>query len=202
MTSTVTVLARLATILAAVVALSAPAASAQSQTGTPSDPGNPQTAFLSSSVFARLALGRNVRVTNIDGSSQKGEVTRLSQTEFIVGGARVPYSQVAKVERVSHRILTGTLVGAGIGGGFAGLMYGLCVAADDEYCGTNTEFFVSLLYTAGIGGGVGAAIGALRNLSKKDADVLYDASRGARTVALIPIVSPTRKGVAFLMTWR
>ena len=141
--------ARLTAILAPIVAFSASTASAQTQVGAPA--------------FANLAFGRDVKVTNIDGSSQKGQVTQVSPTDMVVGGVRISYAQIAKVEKSSNRILKGAVIGGAIGGGFVATVYGLCVAADDEYCGTSSEMVEQVVLNAAIGAGIGAGIGALQS---------------------------------------
>ena len=86
--------------------------------------------------------------------------------------------------------------------GFVATVYGVCVAADDEYCGTSDEMVLQTLMVAGVSAAIGAGIGALNHLSHKSEDVLYFAARDRKTMSLAPIVSPTRKGVAFSMSWR
>jgi hypothetical protein len=91
--------------------------------------------------------------------------------------------------------LIGLAAGAGLG--FAA-MAGICA---DEYCYPSDYFLVPGFY-GGLGAAAGVGIGALLNAGHRSSDVLYDARRSTRTVSVAPILSPTRKGMAFSMTWR
>lgn len=57
-------------------------------------------------------------------------------------------------------------------------------------------------YVGGLGALFGVGIGAINNSASKSGDLLYDARRNPKTLAFAPILSPTRKGVAFTLTWR
>ena len=43
---------------------------------------------------------------------------------------------------------------------------------------------------------------ALVHAANKSGDVIYDARRSTTTMSFAPILSPTRKGMAFSMSWR
>jgi hypothetical protein len=55
-----------------------------------------------------------------------------------------------------------------------------------------------------IGAGVGAGIGAAIDATHRKADVIFDSKlrTTTTTMSIAPILSRTRKGVAFSMTWR
>ena len=204
MTSHFKLLALLAAISAIVVALLAPAASAQTA-ATPPAAAAPQDAVLSTPAFARLVQGKTVWVTTIDGWRRQRRVRSFTPTGMIVERSRlpvaeIPFVEIAKVERVPHRLRNSTLVGlaigAGVGGAFAAAMR--CCIGDE--ISAEGVFFGFALYT-GMGVGIGAGVGALRH-ARGDEDVLYDAKKQKTTVALAPILSPTRKGLGVAITWR
>jgi hypothetical protein len=53
-----------------------------------------------------------------------------------------------------------------------------------------------------MGAGIGVGVGASLNKSNFWKDMIYDAGTRPRTLALAPLVTPTRKGLALVMTWR
>jgi hypothetical protein len=105
----------------------------------------------------------------------------------------VAFDQIVKVQQATHRVRRGALVGL-----VSGLAIGTFAAnAQDSDDVTASSIGVF----AGVGAAAGASIGALRNVLNRQRDVIYDSRRGTMTV-LAPILSPTRKGLAFSMTWR
>jgi len=139
------------------------------------------------------AVGRTVRVTTVDGLTRKGRLTATAPTTIAVDGDPVSLKNVATVEKVSHRVRNGMLIGL-----TTGLVLGLgaTIACGDE--GECDPTPVAVL--GGIGAGVGAGIGALMNIGDKD--LLFKAGKRTTSFAIAPIVSPTRKGVAFRVSWR
>jgi hypothetical protein len=153
--------------------------------------------YLSSPAFADLVAGKNVWLTTSDGHRSRERVVALSATEMtVVGNTRrsVAFTRIVKVQEVSHRMRNGILIGLGTGAG-VGLAAGLA-------CG-EAECLVLLPVLAGMGVGIGAGVAALVHAGN-NGGVVYDATRrsSTRTMAVAPILSPTRKGVAFSMTWR
>jgi hypothetical protein len=181
-----------ATVLSAamlvLVSLPAAAQSAQPASGAPQTVGG-------TPAFAGLKLGKSVIVTRKDGTSQKGTVKAISTTGLTIEGhgfaGFLPTEQIATVEKRSHRIRNYTLIGLG-----AGVAFGFGACGDD-----GCEPLFPLL-GIGIGVGAGATVGAVLNHLRRDKDVIYDARRRTTTMTFAPILSPTRKGVVFAMTWR
>ncbi len=182
------------TLLASSIALAQTPASAPSagSTGT-SGNGIP--------TFASQLAGKNVWIT-ADGARVRGQVTSLSPTGLVLVEDGVPttiaYDKVVRVEKSSHRLRNGTLIGMASGAGFA---LALMAAGCEGDCSAG-EWIGLPAYWAGLGAAAGVGVGAIVNAAKKNGDVLYDARRSTRTMALAPILSPTRKGMAFSMTWR
>jgi hypothetical protein len=105
----------------------------------------------------------------------------------------VPFDQVVKVQRVTHRVRNFLLIGLGVG---------LATGAWAERPGDDTAPFTLTGFFGGIGAGAGAGIGVFLNVLHRHGDVIYDAKPRTTIMALTPILSPTRKGVALSMTWR
>jgi hypothetical protein len=153
-------------------------------------------------MFARQLAGKNVWIT-ADGARLRGVVTSVSDTSLVVleNGAptTIQYDKIVRVEKSTHRLRNGTLIGlaSGAGLGFA-MMAGLC---GDEYCGPGDWVAVPLFY-GGLGAAAGVGIGAMVHVARRGGDVLYDVRRHTTTMSLAPILSPTRQGMAFSMTWR
>jgi hypothetical protein len=112
----------------------------------------------------------------------------------------VPFDQIARIEKSSHRLRNGALAGLISG---AGLGLGIWAGACSESGDGEDAVFLALAtgVWAGIGAGAGVGIGALVNMAKKPGDVLYDAPRRI-TMSVAPILSKTQKGVALSLTWR
>jgi hypothetical protein len=168
---------------------------ASAQTGAAQAAGSAQPA-LGSPAFEELIRGKKVVVTTSDGSEREGVFT--VSPAGLVGAAPgpaivMPYDRIVRVEKVSHHLRKWTLLGLAAGAGV-----GVVLAVND---GENLAFMLPPV-VGGIGSGVGALIGGVINAEHRKTDVVYDARRRTRTMSLVPIVSPTRKGIAFRMTWR
>ena len=151
-------------------------------------------------IFASQLQGKNVWVT-ADGARVRGRVTSLLPTGLVVveDGAptTIPYAKIVRVEKSSHRLRNGTLIGLVAGAGVALVAVAGCGWEDCE-----EGVIILPAFFTGIGAAAGVGFGAIVNAAKRNEDVLYDARRNTTTMALVPIFSPTRKGVAFSMTWR
>jgi hypothetical protein len=180
---------RLVTIATISISTAVPAAA---QTATTNPPA--QTGFLGSPAFTQMVQGETVQVTLLDGIRFKGRVTSVEQTAMLVDGTRVQYAKIEKIDKVSYRRLrNSTLVGLGVGVGI-GLIGFVACGTEENY----SDCTINLYLTPAIGTGIGLAIGALRHGGDRVA--IYE--RRTTTVAFAPILSPTRKGVAFSMSWR
>lgn len=114
---------RHATALAFAITLaSPPPAAAQTAVAAPpaQTPGQP--AVLSPAAFARVVIGKPIRIIRTDGFSRQGIAKSLSPTAIVVtfgdADAPVPFDQIVSVERPSNRIRNHTLIGLVAGVGF------------------------------------------------------------------------------------
>lgn len=187
-------LCRVGRISAVVVALASPAV-AQTPAATPTT--QAPTVLLGTPAFAQLVNGTTVHVTTADGAQRQGRVTSLTATGMSVDNRPVLFSQITRVDKVSHRVRNFTLAGLATGVLIGSAAYAStdCEAPVDQGCG-------QIFGYAAIGTVAGVAVGAILNHTLRDRDVIYDGKRRTTTVGFAPIVSPTRKGVAFSMTWR
>jgi hypothetical protein len=187
-------LIRVAQIAVALVAL---ASTASAQTAAPGTATAESPVLPGTPAFAQLVNGQTVRVTTVDGAERQGRVTSLTSTGMSVDGRPVLFSQITRVGKVSHRVRTLALVGLGVGLGIGAGVYSStdCEAPVDQGCG-------QIFGYAAMGVVAGAVGGAIMNHTLRDHDAIYIAAKPKTTVAFAPIVSATRKGVAFTMTWR
>jgi len=157
-----------------------------------------QTGLVWSVEFAQRVTGRHLIITTSDGRIYEGTVT-VSPTGLETTGrtnAAVPFNQIVRIEKPTYRVRLGIVWGA-----VAGATTGLITACTVEtHCGD--EAFLLGLAFGGLGTGVGAAIGGALNRSHRNDDILYDSNRRTTTVAIAPILSPARKGVAVRVSWR
>jgi hypothetical protein len=160
-------------------------------------PSSPSSSRLDTAAFAERVEGKDVWITTADGAKRRGEIAVVNGNGLILTGpqhASLPFDQIGRIVEVSHRIRNGMVNGVA-----AGMSIGLlnCVANtsyEDSDCGA------SFWGLSGVGLGAGALVGVLMN-QNKDRDLLYDSRRKTTTLSFAPILSPTRKGMAFTMTW-
>ena len=174
-----------------------------------------QITALGTDAFAHKVKGKEVWITTSDGQRHRGVIKDFSPTAIVMSAAPVytwnpnhvlvttradgpefAFDHVVRIDEVSHRLRNGIVTGAIIGTALwlpAAVLYG---------CGEGDGVVCAGWFAADVGAGVavGAAIGKLMNRNP-NRDLLYDSGRRT-TVAVAPILSPTRKGVAFSMTWR
>jgi hypothetical protein len=153
--------------------------------------------------FAAAIDGKNVKIT-ADGVQREGRVASFSTTGLVLvedgASVTIPFDKVMRVEKSTHHLRNGTLIGlaAGAGLGLAG-MAGIC---SDEYCYASDWVLIPAFY-GGLGAAAGVGIGAIVKAAKKHDNVIYDARRTPPpTIAVAPIVSKLRKGVAVSVSWR
>ena len=185
---------RVARMSAFLVALAAPAAAQTAPTGAATSavrvsPGSP--------AFAELVNGTTVRVTTADGARRQGRVTSLTTTGMSVDNRPVLFSEITRVDKVSHRVRNLALLGLGFGLAIGTGVYAStdCEAPVDQGCGQIFGYAAIGLVAGGVGG-------AIVNQTLRGHDAIYVASRPKTTMAFSPMVSSTRKGIAFRMTWR
>src|SRR5512147_3004180 len=138
-----------------ITVLAASSASAQAAAAASAGGASDSRSSVGVPAFARQLAGKNVWIT-ADGARLRGVVTSLSDTGLVVveDGAptTIPYNKIVRVEKSTHRLRNGTLIGlaSGVGLGYL-MMAGLCA---DEYCYASDWVAVPLFY-----GGLGAAAG-------------------------------------------
>jgi len=182
---------RLVVVTALVAIVVSMAVSAEAQTSGASE-SHSKTVLLGTPTFARLVEGKRMLVTTTDGKQHEGLVTSASPKDMVVDGETLSLDQITKVEKVTHR-LRATLIGLVAGFG-TGLVLNFAACDDDDGC----PAVIGALAVGGVVAGIGlgaVAYGGFR-------DVVYKAPTHKPTIALAPIVTPTRKGVSFSMSWR
>ena len=192
MTTTFGSLTRITVLSLGMAALSATFAAAQSAIeslqGIPS--------------FASSINGKTVSIT-ANGARREGRVTSLNQTALVMveNGATltIPYDQIVRVEKTSHTLRKATLVGLATGAG-AGLALVGGVCGGGGYCYPSDWIVVPAFY-GGLGAAAGVGIGAIVKAATRHGHVIYDSQWSTKTIAVAPILSPTRKGLAFSMNW-
>jgi hypothetical protein len=182
---------------AMLIALTAPAASAQ--VSIPPDANPAQSVFLGTA-FATAVNGKELWITTANGSRQKARVTAVAPTGLTVSGTggqgqTLLFGDITRIQKVKHRLRTGTLAGLAVGAGLGALG----IAACDGEASCATGFLVSY---AAIGAGVGALAGAIRNHANRTDDIVFEAGPRTTTVAFAPVLSRTTKGAALTLTWR
>ena len=214
----VTTLARAAAMSIAITVFAATVAAGQIL--VQSTPNAPQAADASIPTLAAGWVGKNIWIT-VDGTRVRGRVTTLNTTTLvIVENGRlttIPYSRIARVEKSTHRIRNGMLIGAAAG---AGAMLPMAFSCGGFAYPTPTPpplpqpprlpgpciagmYLVFGGLWGGIGAAAGGAIGAVINADRKNgSDLLYDARRNTRTIAFTPTVSPQQMGLTLKVAWR
>jgi hypothetical protein len=159
---------------------------------------SPSSSRLGTPAFAQLLEGKDVWITTADGAKRRGEVAVVTGNELILTGpqhASLPFDQIVTVVEVSHRIRNGMVNGLA-----AGMSLGLLHSFGTS-CYETSDCGASFWGYTGLGVGAGALVGALMN-KYKDRDLLYESRRKTTTLSFAPILSPTKRGMAFSMTWR
>lgn len=192
---------RTVVVSGALMLFTASLASAQAPAAAPPDGLNGTQSVMGTPAFMRLVDGKSVWIT-ADGVRREGRIASFSTSALtlVEDGVptTIPFSQIMRVEKSTHHLRNGTLIGLAAGAG-------LGMAAVASFCADEGCYPVDFLLVGGFYGGLGAAagvgVGAIIKAATKHGQVIYDARRQT-TVALAPIISPTRKGVAFSMSWR
>jgi hypothetical protein len=147
---------------------------------------------------ARSAEGKEVRVTTVDGVKRTGRLVTLSDAGVVfrttANDVAISLPDIRKVERVSHGVLNGALIGAIPAGA---LWFLLSIkGCDDCY---EARAGVSIL--SGVAVGAGAGIGALVNAARADRHLIYEAPGPKSSIRVKPILLPQRQGIALSMRW-
>lgn len=198
MTGTGKSLARLAAAFLVLMSLASVAWAQAAQTSPPAAYGVAQSAFLGAS-FAQAFQGREVWITMSGGSRLKARLGPVAPTGLAVstpdGQTRtIGFADISKIEKSTHRLRNHMIAGAIIGTGLGLIVFAVC-DGDAPCAGAIATY-------GGIGVGIGAMNGAIRNSLNRDDDLIYLAGARTTTVAVTPIVSRERQGVSFSVTWR
>jgi hypothetical protein len=135
MTRSVRSLGRAIALSGALIALATSVASAQTAGASPILGSAAEPTFLSTPAFAQLVNGKSVWIT-ADGVRREGRVTSLDKTalRFVEDGAAmtIPFDKIMRVEKSSHHLRNGTLIGLAAGAGLGiAVTAGFCL---DEGC--------------------------------------------------------------------
>ena len=149
--------------------------------------------------FAQAFQGREVWITTSDGSRLKARIgvvapTGLNVTAAHGQGQTIRFAEIKRIEKVSHRLRNHTLAGLIIGSGLG--LLGMAACGDDGACAG------ALVVYAGIGTGIGALNGAIRNNLNRDDDLIYQVGARTTVLAVTPILSRGSRGAALSLTWR
>jgi len=142
--------------------------------------------------------GKTVRVTDANGSQRSGRLVSLTESAVVIrsGGedVSIPTANVRKVERTTHNVLYGLAIG-----GVAGFMYGWGITESDG-SGSSREAAGGAIVGA-IGAAAGAGVGALIDRLRRGSHLVYAPAQRTKTVAVLPLVGPSRRGVAIAVRW-
>jgi hypothetical protein len=177
-----------------------PMAAAQAPAPAPPAGSQTQTSFLGTPAFAQLTDGKSIVVHTSDGRDFEGVFSISEHALVMARFITIPFEQVARVQKSTFRIRLHSLIGLGVGAAVGGLTL---LANCNGDCGDGPGLAAAFVGAGGgIGAGIGAGVGGILNAVNADKDVIYDANRRATTVAVAPILSPARRGVAVTVTWR
>ena len=138
----------------------------------PSLPASGQTSPGSGPSGGRIASaqGKEVRIMAMDGSRQTGTLVSLSASDVVFRrngkDISIPLGQVRRIEKVSHNLRNGALLGLGLGV-VAGVTPGF-----NAYRG-DLGYELGTLVDAGVFAGIGAGIGAIVKFATARNNVLY-----------------------------
>jgi hypothetical protein len=213
MTNRFVPLPRIAALSVVITLFAATLAAAQSSNAaltqapvSPSPSLAPQAPFLGTPAFAHQVEGKQAWLTTVDGTRIHGRIVDQSATGLTVDSSTpwnvtarttVPFAQIEKIEvvRENHSVRNGILIGiAGFGG--AAILQGLAFGCGDE---SDCQYVMAVSVITGAAAGVA---GGFMTRGNRNPQLIYEAKRRTSTMALMPILSRTRKGVAFSMTWR
>lgn len=133
-------------------------------------------------------------------------------TDLTIGSDRrgrlieIPEGRVQRMEWQRHdSLVNGALIGLGVGAG-AGILWFAALAGEEFESVIQTDLGAGYaagltLLGAGIGATVGAAIDGARKPPRQSIYLAPELTMPAFTYSLAPIVTKSRKGVLFTLTW-
>jgi hypothetical protein len=162
--------------------------------GPPLSPGD----LASSAERARSAAGREVRVTTVDGVKRTGRLVTLSDAGVVIrttaNDVGISLPDIRKVERVSHGVRTGALIGSIPAGA-------LWVLLSIKGCGDCYEARAGISIMSAVAVGAGAGIGALVNAARADRNLIYEAPGPKSSIRVTPMLLPRRQAIQLSIHW-
>jgi hypothetical protein len=190
-------IARSALISTALLAL--PTMLASAQTPAQAQAAGLTPAEFTGTSFAQVFQGREAWITMSNGTRTKAVLGRVAPAGLIVTANGQSYTlrlgEISRIDKVTHRLRNHTIAGLTIGCGLG--LFG--IAACDGEAGCAFGFIAAY---GGMGVGIGALNGAVRNSMNRDDDLIYLAGARDAPVAVTPIMSRARQGVALTLSWR
>jgi hypothetical protein len=146
------------------------------------------------------AVGKTVRVTTANGLSTTGTLVSLDTSTVVIRrrGTDLPMAlaTVQKVEKVSHGLRNGLLIGAA-----ASAVPWVSVATTRDSCADCEDGPAMAGVLTLVALGAGAGIGAIANAARAGGNVVYRGQPPPPALTLAPIVSATHRGVAARIRW-
>ena len=161
---------------------------------------SPRVATAQDAASARTAsaYGKAVRITAIDGSEQTGRLVSLSDSDVVFrrhsNDISIPLGGVRSIEKVSHSLRNGALIGLGVG-----VVLGV-TPGYNAYRG-DLGYELGTLVDGGVFAGIGAGIGLLVGLAKASDNLLYLAPGSSSSITLTPRLSPRQQSLALALRW-
>src|SRR3972149_3511483 len=120
MPNTLTSWMRTSAILAITLGVSVPSVAAQTMAASAPAAGLEENVVPGTPDFAKAVSGNVVWITTKDGARHKGRVAGVTTTGLTWSGRRsqpLPFDQIVKVQRASHRLRKSLLISLAVGGG-------------------------------------------------------------------------------------
>lgn len=177
-------------VVTAMLALAGPAGVLAQTTQAPADTSAPR---------VQSALGKTVRVTQVDGTKQKGRLVSFDPAGVVLARDGQEHAlglaDVRRVERVAHGVQWGVIAGT-----VAGFVYGYGITEEDGE-GSSREMAGGAIVAA-LGAAGGAGVGALINRVRRNSNRIYERPAGTLTIAVVPVVGPRgHVGFASAIRW-
>jgi len=140
------------------------------------------------------AIGKEVTVTMKDGTKYKGSLRAMSGTEVVLKQSnsefKFPLDTVTLIQRNSHAIRQGALIGFA-----AGVAFGVMAAAADSEGAMDG----AVITIGGLGAGVGAIVGA--GIRGSDNKLLVYRGSTKTTVSISPAICKSKVGLSGTIKW-
>ena len=148
---------------------------------------------------ADAALGKEIRITTLDGTRITGRLVELSDLDVVFQQSgshrRLTLATVRRIDRVRHTVRNATL--------WSGVAVGVTTASFSRYLeddGTADTIGFVLAHT-GLAAAIGAGVGAIVNTARRKGSVIYQAPGTATLGEVSPWLSTRGAGVRWTMEW-